>query len=365
MDLDAKSKADDRKEQFADLVPREHQVVDEERRDDIVALLELPSNDVVEELELPGFAPNRVTLGEALSNSLANLAPGWNLPVRFRNFTALLLMCYAETDDLNQIGARVHEHAPRDCRGHRMSRITLLEELRDSVVVLTLNRPKRRNAFNDQQYDDLRGALAEAQANDEVRVAVITGAPGAFSAGQDIDEMGSGSRFIPFVDQLVAFDKPLLAAVNGVGVGIGITMLPHCDIVYMAESARLRAPFVALGLVPEAGSTLLMQMVMGPQRAAEVLFSAQWINARQAFEWGLAAHVVPDQELLSTVLAKAAEIAVQPLVPLRETKRLLRAARADALQAARVREDTAQMSRLGSPENLAAIRAFRQKRSAR
>ena len=246
-----------------------------------------------------------------------------------------------------------------------MSRATVIEELHAGVAVLTLNRPARRNAFNDQQYDDVRTALAQAQANDDVRVVLITGAPGAFSAGFDIDEMGSGRSFTPFIDALVAFDKPLMAAVNGVAVGIGVTMLPHCDIVYVAESARLRAPFVALGLVPEAGSTLLLPLVMSPQRAAEVLFTAQWISAPQAVEWGLAARILPDHDLLPTAMAKAKEIAAQPLAPLRETKRLLLATRADALRAARRREDSAQMSRLGSPENLAAIQAFQHKRSSR
>src|SRR5574341_752013 len=170
-----------------------------------------------------------------------------------------------------------------------MSRATLLEEVHDGVALLTLNRPTRRNAFNDQQYDDLRTALADAAVNDAVRVAVITGAAGAFSAGQDINEMGSGRGFTPFIDQLAAFDKPLIAAVNGVAVGVGLTMLLHCDIVYVAESARLRAPFVALGLVPEAGSTLLLPLVIGGQPAAEVFFTAQWISAAHAVEIGLAA----------------------------------------------------------------------------
>src|ERR1700675_3176447 len=97
-----------------------------------------------------------------------------------------------------------------------MSRTTLLEENRDGVLLLTLNRPARRNAFNDQQYDDLRAALAQAQVDDHSRVVVLTGAGGAFSAGQDVDEMGSGRGFTPFVDQLSVFDKPLIAAVNGV-----------------------------------------------------------------------------------------------------------------------------------------------------
>ena len=244
-----------------------------------------------------------------------------------------------------------------------MSRATVLEEIHDGVLVLTLNRPKQRNAFNDQQYDDVRGALAAAQATDRIRVAVITGAAGAFSAGQDISEMGSGRAFTPFVDQLASFDKPLIAAVNGVAVGIGVTMLPHCDLVYLAASARLRAPFAALGLVCEAGSSLLLPLVMGPQRAADVLLSARWVTASEAVDLGLAACAVPDHELLPTALAKAREIAAQPLVVLRQLKALLRATYVDALVAARAREDALQADRLGSPENLAAIRAFQKKRT--
>ncbi|MBI3782319.1 MAG: enoyl-CoA hydratase/isomerase family protein [Deltaproteobacteria bacterium] len=243
-----------------------------------------------------------------------------------------------------------------------MNRATILEEVDDGVALLAMNRPARRNAFNDQQYDDLAAALADAQADDGIRVVVITGAPGAFSAGQDISEMGSGRRFTPFVDRLVSFDKPLIAAVNGVAVGIGVTMLPHCDIVYVAHGARLRAPFVALGLVPEAGSSLLLPMVMGAQRAAEALLTARWLTATDAVESGLAMRALPDEDLLPAAMATARAIAVQPLAALRETKRLLVAARADALSAARRREDKIQATRLGSPENVAAIRAFQTRR---
>ncbi|HVO27404.1 MAG TPA: enoyl-CoA hydratase-related protein [Candidatus Margulisiibacteriota bacterium] len=243
-----------------------------------------------------------------------------------------------------------------------MSRATVLEEIRDGVLLLTLNRPQRRNAFNDQQYDDVRRALAEAQEDERVHAVVITGAGGAFSAGQDLDEMGSGRGFTPFVDQLCVFDKPLIAAVNGVAVGIGLTLLPHCDIVYVGESGRLRAPFTALGLVCEAGSSLLLPSVVGAQRAAELLFTAHWIDAAQAVALGLAARLFPDQELLPAALATAREIAAQPPVAVRQTKRLLLATRLEALQAARAREDAVQARRLGSPENLAAIRAFQQKR---
>lgn len=253
-----------------------------------------------------------------------------------------------------------------------MNRETVLSETREGVALLTMNRPERRNAFNDRQYDDLRDALAEARSDGAVKVAVITGAPGAFSAGQDLAEMGAtpdhedgqAHGFVPFVDQLSSFDLPLIAAVNGVGVGIGLTMLLHCDIVYIAESARLRAPFVSLGLVPEAGSSFLLQDVVGPQIAAELLYTSDWIDSERAVHLGLAAARFPDGELLDRTLEKAAAIARQPRSALQHTKQLLLDVRADALNAARRREDAEMARSIGSPANVEAIRAFREKRAA-
>jgi len=129
-----------------------------------------------------------------------------------------------------------------------MNRETVLAEYRGGVALVTMNRPSKRNAFNDQQYDDLRDALVDARDDDAIKAVVLTGAPGAFSGGQDLSEMadrrtyddGRPHGFAPFIDCLSAFAKPLIAAVNGVGVGIGLTMLLHCDIVYIARSARLR-----------------------------------------------------------------------------------------------------------------------------
>ena len=252
-----------------------------------------------------------------------------------------------------------------------MNRETVLSEQLNGVALLTLNRPDKRNAFNDQQYDDLREALADAESDDTIKVAVITGAPGAFSAGQDLGEMGASRAhddgephgFGPFVDRLSTFQKPLLAAVNGVGVGIGLTMLLHCDIVYMAQSARIRAPFVSLGLVPEAGSSLLLQVIVGPQVAAELLYTNAWINAVRAVDLGLAADAFDDDELLERTLEKASEIAQQPLAALRRTKQLLLDARSEALAVARSREETAMAQSAGTPANVEAIRAFREKRA--
>jgi enoyl-CoA hydratase/carnithine racemase len=252
-----------------------------------------------------------------------------------------------------------------------VNRDTVLAEHRDGVALITMNRPEKRNAFNDQQYDDLRAALTDAQHDDAIKAAVLTGAPGAFSGGQDLGEMvgqrthddGQLHGFPPFVDCLSAFDKPLLAAVNGVGVGIGLTMLLHCDIVYIARSARLRAPFVSLGLVPEAASSYLLQAIIGPQIAADVLYTNAWIDAGRAVELKLAAAAFDDAELLPAAMRKAAEIAQQPLASLRRTKQTLLAVRADAVAAARRREDAAMAAAIGGPANIEAIRAFREKRA--
>jgi enoyl-CoA hydratase/carnithine racemase len=257
-----------------------------------------------------------------------------------------------------------------------LARETVLEERRDGVLLLTLNRPRQKNAFNATQWRELSEALAEARADDAVRAVVVTGAGDAFSAGQDLGEMGAGARaagsgaqpaeadngFSRFMDELCEFDKPLIAAVNGVGVGIGLTMLLHCDYVYVAKGARLRAPFVTLGVVPEAGSSYLFPAVLGWRRALDLLFESDFLSAERALELGVATHLCERGEVVEQALARAAHLARKPLGSLRWTKRLLLATRRDHVAAARAREDEAFRHRVGSPENLEAIQAFFAKR---
>jgi len=255
-----------------------------------------------------------------------------------------------------------------------MTRATVLEDTTDGVTVLTMNRPAALNAFDTAMYDDLAAALADARADDGVRAVVVTGAGRAFSAGQDLGEMGrlgstpdadGGAHGFPrFMDALVAFDKPLVAAVNGVVVGIGFTMLLHCDLVYMAESARLRLPFVPLGVVPEAASSLLLAQQIGWQAAADLVFTGRWLAADEALSLGVASAVCPAGEVLTAACAKATEIAAAgPVGALRDSKRVMLAARADAVRDARRREDAVFAARVGSAENLDAIRAFFERRS--
>ena len=234
------------------------------------------------------------------------------------------------------------------------------------VRTLTMQRPEKKNAFNNPMYTAMAQALTAAQADPQVRVLVITGAGDAFCAGQDFSEMSAAAgpehAFPAFLQALGECDKPIVTAVNGVGIGLGLTMLLHTDVNYIAAGARLRAPFVTLGVVPEAASSYLLPIVVGAQRAAEILFTARWIEAEESVALGLTVAVVPGERLMATAMATATAIAANPPQAVQHTKRLLRVWRRQAIAAARAREDEAFQERLGTPENLEAIRAFFEKR---
>lgn len=242
---------------------------------------------------------------------------------------------------------------------------------RGRVRLLTLDRPDQLNAFNDALYDAVREALDAAAADPGVAVAVVTGAGKAFSAGQDLGELTDPPRyapgdrgnhgFPPFIRAVARFPKPLVAAVNGLGVGIGCTLLPHCDIVLIADTARLRAPFVSLGVVPEAASSRLFPARMGWQAAAHFLFTSDWLDADAAVDAGLALRKVAHERLLVEALDVAQHIASMPVVSLMATKKLLIEGRGD-LDALLTREFDQFVSMVGAPANAEAVAAFREKR---
>ncbi len=244
--------------------------------------------------------------------------------------------------------------------------------LADGVLLVTLNRPQKKNAFDEAQWDAFADALRSARTDPDVAVVVVTGAGGDFSAGVDLASFGGGgpkrsdgfqSGYHNTMDALVAFDKPLIAAARGVAVGFGATFLFHCDVVYLGESARLRLPFVRLGLVPEGASSYLLQAVIGARRAAELFFTAEWIDAERALEVGIATQVFADAALQAAALAKAREIAAHPVTSLQATKRTLRSAHAGAIRAALAAEDAGMAQQAGSPENVEAVKAFLEKRA--
>jgi enoyl-CoA hydratase/carnithine racemase len=253
--------------------------------------------------------------------------------------------------------------------------MAILEVVDDARVrVLTLNRPEALNAFNDELYHAAGAALEEAAERADIACVVITGTGRAFSAGQDLAEMGrlsaatrtdfgdAGPGFPRFLDTLAAFGKPVIAAVNGIGVGIGMTMLLHVDLAFIASTARLRAPFVPLGVVPEAAGSLLMPVVMGNQRAALKLYTGDWITADEAVEYGLALRAVEPDELMNVTMDLARRIAKMPVASLSATKRIVVEGRIDAVRAARAREDRAFTGMIGQPANMEAIAAFLEKR---
>ncbi len=254
-------------------------------------------------------------------------------------------------------------------------RETVLETIEGGVLTVTLNRPRHKNAFNAAMWRDARESLEDALADDRVRAVVITGAGGAFSAGQDLAEMsnlspgsdsddasGQDNGFSLFMDVLCDFDKPLIAAVNGVGVGIGITLLLHCDYACIARGSRLRAPFVTLGVVPEAASSYLFPAVIGYRNAIDLLFESDFISAERSVELGIATDLCEPEEVLAVASRRAQHLAAKPLGSLRHTKRLVLATRREQVDAARRREDAAFVGRIGSAENIEAVTAFFEKR---
>ena len=227
-----------------------------------------------------------------------------------------------------------------------------LEKL-DGIGIITINRPERKNAFTRSQYEDLASALRDIDTDDSVHVAILTGAGGAFSSGQDLKEMAematavaSGTPastqpggFTVLLDGLETFSKPLIAAVNGVAVGIGMTLLPFCDIVLIDETARMRVPFSELGVPPEAASSILFADQIGWQRAAEILFTARWIEATEAVEIGLALRTAPQGEVLSHAVELAKTIASKSAYSTRVIKQLMVAGRGARIKEARAREE--------------------------
>jgi enoyl-CoA hydratase/carnithine racemase len=233
----------------------------------------------------------------------------------------------------------------------------------DHVRVLTLNRPAKLNAFNAALFSGLADALHAAAADDDVHVVVLTGAGRAFSAGADLTEMtpDRDSRNVSADRMLQAaesFPKPLVAAVNGVGVGVGFTILGHCDFAFVARSARLKTPFIELGIAPEAASTFQFPLRMGWQNAARALLAGEWFDAQRVVDAGLAQQVCDDDAVLATAIGYAAQVAAGSRESLMATKGLMLDAYRDIVVQTRQRETEAGARLRSSSAHQAALRDF-------
>ncbi|RDE24366.1 enoyl-CoA hydratase [Motiliproteus coralliicola] len=238
-----------------------------------------------------------------------------------------------------------------------------------AVRVLELDNPARRNALSLAMYTELRLQLEAAEREASVRALVISGSQEVFCSGNDLDDFISGPRMnqnhptIRFMEALRAFSKPVVAAVEGPAVGIGTTLLLHCDLVYAGKSAFLQMPFVQLGICPEYGSSYLLPRMMGYQRAAELLMLGERITAEQGQAMGLINQVVADAEALQQAMSAAQRLAAAPPRAMRECKRLLVEGQRERISAAMDDELKVLAVALGYGEMEEAVTAFKEKRA--
>ena len=243
------------------------------------------------------------------------------------------------------------------------------------VRTITFNRPDAMNAFNEALYRATESALRDAATDPDIAVVLLTGSGRAFCAGTDLQEMLDRDISIPFsegargfaalMDVLIEFPKPLVCAVNGIGVGLGTTLLGFADLAFMSTSARLRCPFTSLGIAPEAASTYLLPELIGRQNAAGVLMSSEGLSAEEALEMGLVWKLCEPDLLIRTAVDHAERLAKQPIESLVAVKETMREPHLDNIWAALRRENALIDELIGGPANTAALEAFVAGRAAR
>ena len=235
------------------------------------------------------------------------------------------------------------------------------------VLEIRLNRPDKKNALTGDMYKALAAAFDAANEDTSVRVVLLTGTGDAFTSGNDVGDFraranggleSSAGRFLP---SIAGLQKPLIGAVNGVAVGVGTTMLMHCDLIVAADTARFIMPFTALGLVPEAASSLLVGRSIGHVRASALLLLGEGIDAQTALAWGLINRVVAGSDLMDTAREMAARLAALPPEAVRQTKALMKHDTQD-VPGRMAAELTIFKQRLVSPEAKEAFSAFAEKR---
>ena len=242
----------------------------------------------------------------------------------------------------------------------------------NGVATIEIARPEKKNALTAAMYQAMADALRAATADPVVRAVLITGQPGIFTSGNDIEDFmsrppgggsdGQDSPVFQFMRALIECDKPVIAAVTGAAIGIGTTMLLHCDFAYISDEARLAMPFVGLGLVPEFASSLLLPQLMGQARAAEKLLLGDPFTGADAVDYGLANAVLPAGEVVNHARRVAERFNSLPPGAVRGAKKLLRGPQTEAILKTIKTEGELFAARLRSPEAMEAFQAFFQKR---
>lgn len=244
----------------------------------------------------------------------------------------------------------------------------ILASTSSGILTLRFNRPEKKNAIQVEMYETLNAALRRAADDPGLRCVLFAGSATAFTSGNDLMDFvkrpptDADHPVLQFLQMLADFPKPMVAAVNGPAIGIGVTMLLHCDLVYAGEDAKFQTPFVNLGLCPEAGSSFLLPMLSGYHRAAQAILLGQPFTAAQAEQWGIVNQVCATGEAEIAALAAARHLAAQAPAAMRVSRELLRAPFREKIKDAMQRENAAFAERLASPEVAEAFQAFMQRR---
>ncbi|SFU95029.1 enoyl-CoA hydratase [Pseudoduganella namucuonensis] len=249
----------------------------------------------------------------------------------------------------------------------------ILSSKANGVLTLEFNRLERKNAITTAMYQALADAINEAERDVSVRAILITGKPEIFTAGNDLDDFLKTAQpaadavftdrpVFQFMRALSGASKPVVAAVSGAAIGIGTTLLLHCDLVYAADNAKFSVPFAQLGLCPEFASSALLPQIAGHARAAEKLMLGEPFLAQEAYDMGLVSKVLPAADVLAYAQAQAAKLVALPATSIRNTKRLMKSAKADAMQTVMLAEGKLFGEMLLAPEAKEAFTAFFEKR---
>lgn len=245
----------------------------------------------------------------------------------------------------------------------------ILPRKEQGILTIEFNRPEKKNAITAAMYQMMADAIQDAEGDAAVRAILITGKPEVFTAGNDLDDFlkhsSSDIESLPvwrFMCALSGAVKPVVAAVAGNAIGIGTTLLLHCDLVYAADNAKFAMPFTQLGLCPEFASSMLLPQIAGYPRAAEKLLLGETFSAEEAYDMGLISRVLPLAELLPYAQAKAAALVALPAASLRVTKRLMKQAQTEPIAAHMREEGRCFSERLGAGEAKEAFTAFFEKR---